>query len=94
METRTNKYGGRECAECGVSVVGLSRNLTPVIDTAHECDPSNVLVENVRRIVARGMAGRISAVTVAVQAVECVGEFLRASDLSVVDGSLNIVEVM
>ena len=89
MKLRTNKYGGHECEECGISVDIEST----AVDT-HTCDPSIVLVESVRRIVARGMASRISAEAVAVQAVECVGEFLRANKLSVVDGSLNIVEVL
>jgi hypothetical protein len=88
MKLRTNKYGGHECGECGE----LFENLTQV-DT-HQCDPSNVLVESVRRIVARGIASRLSAEAVAVQAVECVGQFLRASDLCVVDESLNVVEVL
>ena len=89
MKLRTNKYGGHECEECGIFVDIEST----AVDT-HTCDPSNVLVESVRRIVARGMANRLTAENVTANALEEVREWLTANGYAIVTPSLEIVEVL
>lgn len=84
MKTRINKYGGSECEECGI--------LAEAPDTAHKCDPSDVLFESVRKGVARGMANRLTAENVTANALEEVREWLTANGYAIVTPSLEIVE--
>ena len=86
MKTRTNKYGGHECEECGILLV------TPT--TAHKCEPSDILRESVRQIIARAIAQRSGAEVATHYSLEAVSQFLTAQGLSIVDENLNIVEVL
>jgi hypothetical protein len=84
MKTRTNKYGGHECEECGILLV------TPT--TAHKCEASDILFESVRKGVARGMANRLTAENVTANALEEVREWLTVNGFAIVTPSLEIVE--
>jgi hypothetical protein len=87
MKTRTNKYGGHECDECGelVTIDGLT------VDT-HKCEASNILFESVRKGVARGIAHRLTAENITANALEEMREWLTVNGYAIVTPSLEIVE--
>jgi hypothetical protein len=57
------------------------------------CQPSDILTESVRSIIARAMAQRSGADVATRLSLEAVAQFLTAHGLSVVDENLNIAEV-
>jgi hypothetical protein len=67
---------------CGVAAHALT-----------ECQPSDILAESVRSIIARAMAQRQGADVASSLTLGAVAEFLTAQGLSIVDEHLNIVEV-
>lgn len=85
MKTRTDRHGNHLCATCGVAAP---------IHTATECQPSDILTESVRQVIARAMAQRSGADVATRLSLEAVAEFLTAQGLSIVDENLNIVEVL
>lgn len=62
MGIKYDRNGRALCYECGLSIHGDG-----------VCDPHAVLVERVRRIVAKGLAGRVPAVHTAEAIVKELG---------------------
>ena len=85
MKTRTDRHGNRLCEVCGVA---------PHAHAATGCEPSDILTESVRAVIARAMAQRTGADVATRFSLEAVAEFLTAHGLSIVDENLNIVEVL
>ena len=85
MKTRTDRHGNKLCEVCGVAAHA---------HTPSECNPSDILTESVRSIIARAMAQRSGAEVATRLSLEAVAQFLTAHGLSIVDEHLNIVEVL
>ena len=84
MKTRTDRHGNKLCEVCGVAP----------FDHPTECQPSDILTESVRAVIARAMAQRTGADVATRLSLEAVAQFLTAQGLSIVDENLNIVEVL
>jgi hypothetical protein len=84
MKTRTDRHGTRLCESCGVA------------SNTHgaSCEPSDILTEWVRAVIAREMAQRTGADVATRLVLEDIREFLAHWEWSIVDGNLNIVEVL
>jgi len=85
METRRDRHGNTLCITCGVAA--------PTHKFKH-CEPSDILTESIRKVIARDMAQRSGADVATRLSLEAVAEFLTAHGLSIVDENLNIVEVL
>jgi hypothetical protein len=85
MKTRTDRHGNKLCEVCGVAAP---------MHTVTECQPSDILTESVRKVIARAMAQRSGADVASSLTLQAVAEFLTAQGLSIVDENLNIVEVL
>jgi hypothetical protein len=85
MKTRTDRHGNKLCEACGVAAFR---------HTTSECQPSDILTESVRKVIARAMAQRSGADVATSLTLGVVAEFLTAQGLSIVDEHLNIVEVL
>ena len=85
METRRDRHGNTLCITCGVAAP---------MHKATECQPSDILTESVRKVIARAMAQRSGADVATRLSLEAVAQFLTAQGLSIVDEHLNIVEVL
>ncbi len=85
MKTRTDRHGNKLCEVCGVAAP---------MHTVTECQPSDILTESIRKVIARAMAQRSGADVATRLSLEAVAQFLTASGLSIVDENLNIVEVL
>ena len=85
MKTRTDRHGNKLCEVCGVAAP---------MHTATECQPSDILTESIRKVIARAMAQRQGADVASSLTLGAVAEFLTAHGLSIVDEHLNIVEVL
>jgi hypothetical protein len=58
------------------------------------CQPSDILTESVRNVIARAMAQRQGAEVATRLSLEAVAEFLASHGLSIVDENLNVAEVL
>lgn len=85
MKTRTDRHGTPLCQDCGVAATA---------HTPSGCQPSDILTESVRKVIARAMAQRQGADVASSLTLGAVAEFLTAQGLSIVDENLNIVEVL
>jgi len=85
MKTRTDRHGNKLCEVCGVAAHA---------HTPSECQPSDILRESVRAIIARAIAQRSGADVATHYSLQAVAQFLTAHGLSIVDEHLNIVEVL
>jgi len=85
MKTRTDRHGNKLCEVCGVAAHA---------HTPSECQPSDILRESVRAIIARAIAQRSGAEVATHYSLEAVAQFLTAQGLRIVDQDLNIVEVL
>lgn len=84
MKTRTDRHGNTLCEACGVAAFA---HLT-------ECNPSDILRESVRAIIARAIAKRSGADVATHYSLEAVAQFLTAQGLRIVDEHSNIVKVI
>jgi hypothetical protein len=84
MKTRTDRHGTPLCLKCGVAANTHGAS----------CEPSDILTESVRSIIARAMAQRSGADVATRLSLEAVAEFLTAHGLSIVDENLNVAEVL
>jgi hypothetical protein len=84
MKTRTDRHGTPLCESCGVAANTHGAS----------CEPSDILTESVRSIIARAMAQRTGADVATRLVLEDIREFLAHWEWSIVDGNLNIVEVL
>ena len=84
MKTRTDRHGNTLCEVCGLAAF------------AHpsECNPSDILHESIRKVIARAMAQRSGADVATRLSLQAVADFCEARGLSIVDEHLNIVEVL
>lgn len=84
MKTRTDRHGNKLCEVCGVAAP---------THTATGCEPTDVLHESIRKVVARAMAQRQGADVATDLTVGVLGEWLRENGYAIVSMSLEIVEV-
>jgi hypothetical protein len=85
MKTRTDRHGNKLCEVCGVAAHA---------HTPSECNPSDILTEAVRSIIARAMAQRLGADVATRLSLEAVAQFLTAQGLSIVNEKLEVSEVL
>jgi hypothetical protein len=85
MKTRTDRHGNKLCEVCGVAAHA---------HTPSECQPSDILTESIRKIIARSMAQRSGAEVATRLSLEAVAQFLKSQGLSIVDEDLTAVEVL
>ena len=85
METRRDRHGNTLCITCGVAAP---------MHKATECQPSDILTESVRKVIARAMAQRSGADVASSLTLGAVAEFLASRGLAIVDENLNVVEVL
>jgi hypothetical protein len=88
MKTRTDRHGTPLCLKCGVAAPDVIAHMVT------GCQPSDILTESIRKVIARAMAQRLGADVASSLTLQAVAEFLTAHGLSIVDEHLNIVEVL
>jgi hypothetical protein len=85
MKTRTDRHGNKLCEVCGVPANA---------HTPSGCQPSDILTESVRAVIARAMAQRTGADVATRLSLEAVAQFLTSQGLSIVNEKLEISEVL
>ncbi len=88
MKTRTDRHGTPLCLKCGVAAPDVIAHMVT------GCQPSDILTESVRNVIARAMAQRQGAEVATRLSLEAVAEFLASHGLSIVDENLNVAEVL
>ncbi len=88
MKTRTDRHGTPLCLKCGVAAPDVIAHMVT------GCQPSDILTESVRKVIARAMAQRQGAEVATRLSLEAVAEFLASHGLSIVDENLNVAEVL